>query len=65
MRSDCAALQPVSEKVLRKDQEPPRHAKNHRCFWRESFWGIIYRTLKNNWVFKVFPNFVLATPAKA
>jgi len=29
------------------------------------FLGIIYRTLKNNWVFEDFPNFVLATPAKA
>ena len=24
------------------------------------FLGIIYRTLKNNWVFEDFPNFVLA-----
>jgi hypothetical protein len=24
------------------------------------FLGIIYHTLKNNWVFEVFPNFVLA-----
>jgi transposase len=29
------------------------------------FLGIIYRTLKNNWVFADFPNFVLAEPAKA
>lgn len=27
------------------------------------FLGIIYRTLKNNWVFADFPNFVLAQPA--
>jgi transposase len=26
--------------------------------------GIIYRTLKNNWVFEDFPNFVLAEPAE-
>ena len=25
--------------------------------------GIIYRTLKNNWIFKDFPNFVLAEAA--
>ena len=25
--------------------------------------GIIYRTLKNNWVFEDFPNFVLAEAA--
>jgi hypothetical protein len=24
------------------------------------FLGVIYRTLKNNWVFEDFPNFVLA-----
>ena len=24
------------------------------------FLGIIYRTLKNNWIFEDFPNFVLA-----
>lgn len=29
------------------------------------FLGIIYRTLKNNWVFEDFPNFVLAEKAKA
>jgi hypothetical protein len=29
------------------------------------FLGIIYRTLKNNWVFEDFPNFVLAKAAKA
>jgi len=29
------------------------------------FLGIIYRTLKNNWVFEDFPNFVLADKAKA
>jgi len=29
------------------------------------FLGIIYRTLKNNWVFEDFPNFVLAKSAKA
>ena len=29
------------------------------------FLGIIYRTLKNNWVFADFPNFVLAEKAKA
>ena len=27
------------------------------------FLGIIYRTLKNKWVFEDFPNFVLAQPA--
>jgi hypothetical protein len=25
------------------------------------FLGVIYHTLKNNWVFKDFPNFVLAS----
>jgi transposase len=29
------------------------------------FLGIIYRTLKNNWVFEDFPNFVLAEEATA
>ncbi len=29
------------------------------------FLGIIYRTLKNKWVFEDFPNFVLAEPATA
>ncbi len=29
------------------------------------FLGIIYRTLKNKWVFEDFPNFVLAEPAEA
>jgi transposase len=29
------------------------------------FLGIIYRTLKNNWVFEDFPNFVLAEAARA
>ncbi|MBV9500521.1 MAG: IS110 family transposase [Acidobacteriaceae bacterium] len=29
------------------------------------FLGIIYRTLKNNWVFEDFPNFVLAEPMDA
>ena len=29
------------------------------------FLGIIYRTLKNNWVFEDFPNFVLAEKTKA
>jgi transposase len=28
------------------------------------FLGIIFRTLKNNWVFEDFPNFVLAAPAQ-
>jgi hypothetical protein len=27
--------------------------------------GIIYRTLKNKWVFEDFPNFVLAEPVEA
>src|SRR5438128_9061853 len=31
MRSDRATLQSVSEEVLRKDQEPPRHGKGNRC----------------------------------
>jgi len=29
------------------------------------FLGIIYRTLKNKWVFEDFPNFVLAEEATA
>jgi len=29
------------------------------------FLGIVYRTLKNKWVFEDFPNFVLAEPAEA
>jgi transposase len=29
------------------------------------FLGIIYRTLKNQWVFEDFPNFVLAEEATA
>ena len=29
------------------------------------FLGVIYRTLKNNWVFEDFPNFVLAEKTKA
>ena len=29
------------------------------------FLGIIYRTLKNKWVFEDFPNFVRAEPATA
>jgi transposase len=29
------------------------------------FLGVIYHTLKNNWVFADFPNFVLAEPAEA
>jgi transposase len=28
------------------------------------FLGIVYRTLKNKWVFEDFPNFVLAEPAE-
>lgn len=28
------------------------------------FLGVIYRTLKNNWIFEDFPNFVLAEPGE-
>src|SRR5438876_11090248 len=38
MRSDRATLQSVSEEVLRKDQEPPRHGERQSLPWRESFW---------------------------
>lgn len=31
----------------------------------KKFLGVIYRTLKNGWIFEDFPNFVLAEPAKA
>ena len=29
--------------------------------WADKFLGVIYHTLKNDWVFEHFPNFVLAS----
>jgi len=49
----------------------PRIATNRRGTGKaivalaREFLGIIYRTLKNNWVFEDFRNFVLAERAKA
>jgi hypothetical protein len=58
-----AALQPISKEVLRKEEEPGT-GKAIIALARK-FLGIIYRTLKNKWVFEDFPNFVLAEEATA
>ena len=62
MRADRATLQPVSEAVLRKVKARRGTGKAIIALARK-FLGIIYRTLKNKWVFEDFPNFVLAEAA--
>ena len=64
MRPDRSALQPLSEELLRKEEEPRDVGKAIIALARK-FLGIIYRTLKNKWVFEDFPNFVLAEAATA
>jgi hypothetical protein len=58
MRSDRAALQPLPEKLLQKEEEP-RDRKAVIALARK-FLGIIYRTAKNKWLFEDFPNIALA-----
>jgi hypothetical protein len=59
VRLDRTTLQPVSENLLRKDEGARGTGKAIVALARK-FLGIIYRTLKNKWVFDDFPNFVLA-----
>ena len=54
--------QPLSEAALRKGQGAARHREAIIALARKLL-GIIYRTLKNKWVFEDFPNFVLAEAA--
>jgi len=59
MRAERAALQPVPEAALRKVKARRGTGRAIIALARKLL-GIIYRTLKNNWVFEDFPNFVLA-----
>ena len=63
VRADRATLQPVPEAVLRKDQKRGGATGKAIIALARKFLGIIYRTLKNKWVFEDFPNFVLAEAA--
>ena len=56
----AAKLQPVPEAVLRTSQSAAREPARRSSRLARKFLGIIYRTLKNKWVFEDFPNFVLA-----
>jgi hypothetical protein len=60
MRIGRRALQPVFEKLLRAIKSQARCAGKAVIATARKFLGIIYNTLKNNWVFADFPNFVLA-----
>jgi hypothetical protein len=59
VRPDRPALQPVSEEVYEKTKARRGTGKAIIALARKLL-GIVYRTLKNNWVFQDFPNFVLA-----
>jgi hypothetical protein len=59
---DRSQLQPLLETILRTS-EGRRGAGKAIIALVRKFLEIIYRTLKNQWVFEDFPNFVLAEKA--
>jgi hypothetical protein len=63
MCPDRAALQALFEDLLREEES--RGTGKAIIALARKFLGIIYRTLKNKWVFEDFPNFVLAEEATA
>ena len=59
MRVDRQAVQPVPGRFYDKVKSRRGGGKAIIALARK-FLSIIYQTLKNNWVFEDFPNFVLA-----
>jgi hypothetical protein len=49
----------LSQTVLHEEEKPERLGQGIIATARK-FLGIIYKALKNKWVFEAFPNFVLA-----
>jgi transposase len=54
------AIQSLSAEVLSTYPAPSRRWQTNIALARK-FLGVIYHTLKNNWVFEDFPNFVMAS----
>jgi hypothetical protein len=59
VRAHRPTLQPVSPPLLRTHSSTTWHRKAIIAL-AHKFLSIIYYTLKNNWIFEDFPNFVLA-----
>jgi hypothetical protein len=59
MHIGCYPAQWIFEEILRAGQSEPRRRKSKNRGGSQVL-GIIYNTLKNNWVFRDFNNFELA-----
>ena len=61
MCTDCPALQPHLKHYY--ERKKSRGTGKAIIALARKFLGIIYRTLKNKWVFDDFPNFAMAEGA--